>query len=307
LVDKTAGRGKNGGGLATLSCEGTLLIIDFHTHILPPDLIANRASLCDREPWFSRLYARPKARLATAEDLVAHMAQAGITASVAFGFPFQDAGLCRTCNDYVLDAAERYRGAILPFAVTNPHDPEGVSVARDALAAGALGLGELIPDGQGFALNDEHALGPLLGLALEAGIPVLVHVSEPVGHDYAGKGWQGPREALELASAHPANTLVFAHWGGGLLFFERMPEVRRACANVYYDTAAGPLLYDKGLYQDALRWVPRRILFGSDYPLLTAQRYLAVMQPDVRQWEGFLGGNAARLLGLAESGGEQHA
>ena len=284
-----------------------MLIIDFHTHILPPDLIASREGLCKREPWFSRLYARPKARLATAEDLVAHMADQGIAASVAFGFPFLDVGLCRACNDYVLDAWKRYPGAILPFALTNPQDPAGISVAREALEAGALGLGELIPDGQGFALNDEHTLAPLMELALEHRAPVLLHVSEPVGHDYAGKGWQGPREALELASAHPANTLVLAHWGGGLLLYEHMPEVRRACANVYYDTAAGPLLYDKELYQDALRWMPDKILFGSDYPLLTAQRYLAVMRPDVPQWEGFLGGNAARLLELVEGSGEKHA
>ncbi|MGC9358815.1 MAG: amidohydrolase family protein [Anaerolineae bacterium] len=283
-----------------------MLIIDFHTHILPSDLIARREALCEREPWFSRLYARPKARLATAEDLVAHMADQGIAASVTFGFPFQDVGLCRACNDYVLDAAERYPGALLPFGLTNPRDPEGISVARGALEAGALGLGELIPDGQGFALNDEHTLGPLMDLALEHRAPVLLHVSEPVGHDYAGKGWQGPREALELASSHPANSLVLAHWGGGLLFYEHMPEVRRACTNVYYDTAAGPLLYDKRLYQDALGWMPRKILFGTDYPLLSARRYLGVMRPDVHQWGGFLGGNAARLLGLAEGGGEQH-
>ena len=280
-------------------------IIDFHTHILSPELIADREALCEREPWFSQLYAHPKARLAGAEDLVSHMTHEGITASVAFGFPFQDIGLCRACNVYVLDAARRYPGAILPFAVTNPCATGSVAEAQRALEAGALGIGELIPDGQGFALNDERTLAPLMELALSHGAPLLLHVSEPVGHHYAGKGWQGPREAYALARAHPSNALVLAHWGGGLLFYEHMPEVKRACVNVYYDTAAGPLLYGKELYADALRWMPRKILFGSDYPLLAARRYLAAMGPDRSKWEGVLGGNAARLLGLTES--EQHA
>lgn len=287
--------------------EVALRIIDFHTHILPPDLIEQREALCRREPWFSRLYARPKARLIGAERLVSHMQAVGVAASIAFGFPFQDLGLCRACNDYVLDAAERYPGLILPFGVTNPRVLEGVSEAERVLEAGALGLGELIPDGQGYALNDERTMRPLMELAHLRGVPVLLHVTEPVGHAYAGKGWQGPREAYELVCRHPRNAIVLAHWGGGLLFYERMPEVRRVCANVFYDTAAGPLLYDNGLYTDALRWMPEKILFGSDYPLLSPQRYLATIPPNLDGHQGMLGGNAERLLGLMESGGKQDA
>jgi len=287
--------------------EVTLRIIDFHTHILPPDLIERREALCRREPWFSRLYGGPKARLIGAEGLVSHMQAVGVAVSVAFGFPFQDIGLCRACNDYVLDAARRYPCAILPFGVTNPRVPQGVAEAQRVLGAGALGLGELIPDGQGYALNDECTMRPLMDLASERGVPVLLHVAEPVGHDYAGKGRQGPREAYELVCRHPHNAIVLAHWGGGLLFYERMPEVRRACANVFYDMAASPLLYDNSLYADALRWMPSKLLFGSDYPLISPQRYLAALPSHLPGLDAMLGGNAGRLLGLKEIRGEQDA
>ena len=287
--------------------EVTLRIIDFHTHILPPELIAQREGLCQREPWFGRLYARPHARLVPAEELISQMQAAGVAASVAFGFPFQDIGLCRACNDYVLDAARRYPERILPFGVTNPRVREGLTEARRALEAGAIGLGELIADGQGYALDDARTMRPLMDLALQHGAPVLLHVTEPVGHDYAGKGWQGPREAYKLITRHPQNTIVLAHWGGGLLFYERMAEVRQACAHVYYDTAASPLLYEPSLYADALRWAPHKLLFGSDYPLLTQRRCLAAVPADLPGSSALLGANADRLLGLSPAGDEHHA
>ena len=294
-------------GLLVPSVRCALRIIDFHTHIMPPDLIACRDELCEREPWFGQLYASPSARLVAAEVLVDEMRRAGVAASVAFGFPFQDVSLCRACNDYVLDAARRNPGLILPFAVSNPRLSTGIGEARRALEAGALGLGELIPDGQGYALDDQRAMRPLMELARDANVPVLLHVNEQVGHHYVGKGWQGPREAFALITRHPENAIVLAHWGGGLIFYERMPEVRRACARVYYDTAAGPLLYEPDLYADALRWAPGRILFGSDYPLLTQRRCLAAVPEDLAGRGALLGGNADRLLGLDQAGGENHA
>ena len=40
-------------------------------------------------------------------------------------------------------------------------------------------------------------------------------------------------------------TIIAAHWGGGLPFYALMPEVRDALQNVWFDTAAGHLLYDR--------------------------------------------------------------
>ena len=80
---------------------------------------------------------------------------------------------------------------------------------------------------------------------------ILLHADEPVGHEYPGKGQLGLQQVYRLITAHPALKLVLAHWGGGFPFYELMPEVRKAAANVYYDTAASPLLYDTSVY----RWV----------------------------------------------------
>jgi predicted TIM-barrel fold metal-dependent hydrolase len=272
--------------------NGAMPILDAHTHILPPDLIAQREALAAREAWFGQLYADPRHTLATAEGLLAALA-------IAFGFAFADSGLCRACNDYTLDATRHYPGRILPFAVVNPTaGAAALAEAGRCLAEGALGLGELLPQGQGYSLDD-GALDPLVRLAQEADAPVLLHINEPVGHAYPGKMDQGPAQAYALAVRHPGAKLILAHWGGGLPFYELMPEVRRALARVYYDTAASLFLYDDAIFRHVAQWAGHKILFGSDYPLIEPGRLLQRiarlgLPPNVA--ERILYGNAAALL-----------
>jgi predicted TIM-barrel fold metal-dependent hydrolase len=80
-----------------------------------------------------------------------------------------------------------------------------------------------------------------------------------------------------------------------------MPEVRAACARVYYDTAASHLLYDDAIYRSALAWAPTRILWGSDCPLVSPHRDLARIRalglaPESQA--ALLGGNLARLFAI---------
>ncbi len=83
------------------------MLIDFHTHIFPPEICQQRERYCERDPWFAELYSNPKARMACAEDLIAEMDEAGVDASVSFSFGWNDAGLIRETNTYVLDAMRR--------------------------------------------------------------------------------------------------------------------------------------------------------------------------------------------------------
>jgi predicted TIM-barrel fold metal-dependent hydrolase len=92
--------------------------------------------------------------------------------------------------------------------------------------------------------------------------------------------------------------VILAHWGGGLLFYEAMPELREQFRNVYYDTAATPFLYHADIYRAALALnLGDKILFGSDFPLLPPSRYLPALQtlPDDAQ-ERILFANAQKLL-----------
>ncbi len=282
-------------------CDNAPMIVDFHTHVFPPEVIARRLAYLERDSWFARLYGSPKARMATAGELVAAMDAAGVDVAVTFGFGWADPGLCRLANDYVMAAARAHAGRLIGLAVVNPALPGAEAEVARCAAGGLRGVGELMPDGQGYALGDLAALAPLMEAARTLGWPVLSHVAEPVGHRYPGKGSPSLAGAAELAGRFPEVTLVLAHWGGGLVFYELMPELKAALAHVYYDTAASPYLYDDAIWPLAAGLAPERVLFGTDYPLLDPGRCLARVRGAglaEAALAGVLGGNAARLLGI---------
>jgi len=244
--------------------------------------------------------------MATVEQLLASMAQAGVDQCVAFGFAFSDPGLCRLCNDYVLSSAREHAREILPFAVVAP-DESGMAEAESVrcLEQGAMGLGELMPDAGVFGADDPRLEG-VMRVARQARVPVMIHVNEQLGHEYRGKGAFGPVDGYRLATRFPANELIFSHWGGGLAFYELMPEVRKALANVYYDTAASLYLYDDAIFGCLMGCAASKILFGTDYPLIGQQRFMRRLadsglgSDDLRS---LLGGNLERLLSGQRLGG----
>ncbi len=71
------------------------MIIDSHTHIFWPEVRDGREAFLARAATFRELYSRPKARIATAEELLVSMDAAGIDRSVACGFAWSDAELCQ--------------------------------------------------------------------------------------------------------------------------------------------------------------------------------------------------------------------
>jgi predicted TIM-barrel fold metal-dependent hydrolase len=165
------------------------MLIDFHTHIFPPHICQQRERYCARDPWFNALYSNANTYLASAEDLIAEMDAAGVDASVAFSFGWSDAGLIEEANTYVLDAMRRYPGRIFGMAVLQPTiGRRALSELRRCAEAGMIGLGELMPHGQGYRLSDISLLTPIMEIVRQYQLLVLSHCSEPVGHIYPGKG-----------------------------------------------------------------------------------------------------------------------
>ena len=111
--------------------------------------------------------------------------------------------------------------------------------------------------------------------AADFGVPLMIHVNEPVGHHYSGKGRVSPEVVYPLILEFPQVDWILPHWGGGLFFYELMPEVSGACRRVYYDSAASPFLYRPDVYRVASQVVgPERVLYGTDFPLLGYERTL---------------------------------
>ncbi len=202
-------------------------MIDAHAHIFPPEMVRDRTSLLERDPWFRVLYGSPVARMVTAEELVEAMDAGGVDLTVVFGFAFADQGLCRLMNDYVLDAVSAHAGRLAGLCCVSPDRPGAVAELERCLDAGMRGCGELAPDGQGWGdaflpcLADGGAgarpVGARAGMDAvaaclsERGPPLLVHSNEPVGHSYAGKGGFTPEGCLSWRAAYPDLTVVCAH------------------------------------------------------------------------------------------------
>lgn len=288
--------------------------IDVHTHIVPPDVVDGRRRYRQADLWFRRLYRNDRRVLATADDLRRSMRRAGVTASVAFGFAWRDPGLCRANNDYVLDAAAVSNGRdaqVIPFCVVPPGDPDFAAAEMERCGArGAVGVGELFPQGQGWNLNDRMALRSFMDTVRSLGLILTVHTSEPVGHSYPGKDSTTPAAIWSLIEVTEGEIpIVLAHWGGGLAFYELMPEIQRQAQNVYYDSSASHLLYRPEVYHLMSQIARGRVLFGSDYPLIRQSRAIRLVREaglPANELAALLGGNATRL-GLGSDAGEETA
>ncbi len=279
------------------------MLIDFHTHIFPPDIRDHRQRYCARDPWFNQLYSDHRSNMATAEELIAEMDNAGVDISVTFSFGWTDPGLIEETNSYVIDAMNRYPGRIYGMAVLQPMlGARAVRELERCARAGMIGLGELMPHGQGYKLSDVQLLMPVMEVVRQYQLLVLSHCSEPVGHIYPGKGDVSLHDIVTFLTAFPDVRFIAAHWGGGLPFYSLMPEIQRITANVWYDTAATVYLYQQRIFPIVANLVgAERILFASDYGLLRQERIITHIKQsglNAEEVRMVLGGNAQLLLGL---------
>ncbi len=276
------------------------MIIDFHTHLLPPSFDKRREEIAAKDRTFAALFTDPKAKMASKDDLLSAMAEDGVDMAVALGYGWTDQDVARESNDYLLEAAAASNGRIIAFCSIDPSWGDvALREVERCIAAGARGIGELHPSTQKTKLATDRGLARVMALAAQEGLPVVVHGSEPLGHEYPGKGDTHPGQLLAMATRFPDVKIIAAHWGGGLPFYAHMPEVREVLANVYFDSAATPFLYDQGVFSTVASAVgPDHMLFGSDFPLLRPKRVAEMAIADLRPAHAamFLGGNARALL-----------
>jgi hypothetical protein len=199
----------------------------------------------------------------------------------------------------------RHPDRMSAFATLHPAAGREATLAeiRRARDDGLIGIGELSPHSQVFPIDDPVFADALL-LAGELQMPVNLHVTDPASRPFVGRIETPLLDFARLARDFPHTTFILAHWGGMLPLVDAGVL---ALPNVYYDTAASPLLYDAGVWPRALAAFGReRVLFGSDFPLnlypklddapglVRLVREAGAGGADA----SVLGGNAARLLGL---------
>ena len=215
-------------------------------------------------------------------------------------------GRPQVSNDTVLELGRKHPDVILPFVSLDPtRGPEAVREARRLIATGLVRGLKLHPPLQQFAANDPLAY-PLYEVFAEAKLPVLFHT----GHSGIGTGMPGgggvrlkyghPMLVDDVAVDFPDLPIILAHPS-----FPWQDEAISVCLHkptVYIDLSGWSLKYfSPTLVQYANSLLKHKVLFGTDYPLITPDRWLAdfeklSLKDEVRPL--ILKENAVKLFGL---------
>src|SRR3982750_4734729 len=232
-------------------------------------------------------------------------------ACVVFTVDERLSGRTQVSNDQVLEFAAAHTDVVLPFISVDPtRGPEAIREARRLVDTGQVRGLKLHPPLQQFFPNDRVAY-PLYEIFAARRLPVLFHT----GHSGIGSGAPGgagirlkyghPMPIDDVAVDFPEMPIIMAHPS-----FPWQDEAISVCLHkptVYIDLSGwSPKYFSPTLVQYANTLLKSKVLFGSDYPLLTPERWMAdfenvAFKPDVRPL--ILKDNAAQLLGVNDGAG----
>jgi predicted TIM-barrel fold metal-dependent hydrolase len=294
--------------------------IDAHIHFTPPSLRDELQPFAEREPFWGLLLdpgegAHSVQGWADADQMLADMDQAKLDRVVIQAEYPQQFDTAVERNTRILGLMKRWPERISAMASLHPGaGRKALYELERCLEGGMVGVGELNPYAQGFDFEDPDFIR-IVERLIERGLPLNLHVSEPVGPYYLGRSITPLDQIFHLAQRYPDLKLILSHWGGGLLFYELNPRIQGVLRNVSYDTAATPLQYRvKDIFEAAVGMVGAgKILYGSDYPLLVYPRQqrrpdfatfldqigAATLSQDDKT--AILGDNFARLVGWMQT------
>lgn len=291
-------------------------LIDAHVHLYPPKVNRDPAGWATTagEPHWAKLCTRtrrdgqPVQTFPDADELLRAMDRADVARAVLLGWYWEKPATCRMQNDFFAACVRSHPDRLSAFATLHPAAGQAgvLDELQRAADGGLCGLGELSPHSAGYAIDD-----PVFAAALEFAAarrwPVNLHVTDPDSRDFPGRVDTPLADFVRVAEQHPKTNFILAHWGGLLPLRREEPLP----GNLYYDTAASPLLYGQDIWRRFCAKVPAdRVLFGSDYPLNlypkidaapTMERLVAEVhrsELDAAALRGIVRDNARRLLGL---------
>jgi len=227
-------------------------------------------------------------------------------AFVIFAVDERLTGRPRVTNEEVIRFASDNADVAIPFASIDPHrGPEGVREAKRLVSEHLVHGLKLHPPVQQFSPDDKLAYA-LYEVFAEARLPVLFHT----GHSGIGTGMPGgggvrlkygnPLPIDDVAVDFPTMPIILAHPS-----FPWQDEAISICLhkpNVYIDLSGwSPKYFSPTLVQYANTRLKNKVLFGSDYPFITPDRWLADFDKlDIRSEVRplILKENAVKLLAL---------
>jgi len=206
----------------------------------------------------------------------------------------------------IAEGAARHSDVLIPYGSVDPHRADAIDQMRRLLEDHGVRGFKFHPTVQGFS-PDEERWFPLYALLEEAGVPALFHTGQ-TGIGAGMPGGRGLRLALsnpmlldEVAASFPRLQIVMAH--PSVPWQDEALSVATHKHSTWIDLSGwSPKYFPAELVRHANSILKDRILFGSDFPLLTPDRWIrdaetaGSFRPEVLP--GIMKHNAARLLGL---------
>jgi predicted TIM-barrel fold metal-dependent hydrolase len=208
-------------------------------------------------------------------------------------------------NEEILELAAAEADVLIPFVSIDPHRGDGVELARRLIAEHDVRGFKFHPNLQRFFPDDRLAY-PLYEVIAEHRLPAVFHTGQTaVGSGQPGGGrillkYSNPMHLDEVAADFPEMPIVMAH--PSVPWQDEALSIAVHKPQVYIDLSGwSPKYFPPRLVQYANTLLRDKVLFGTDYPALTPERWLAdfetlEIKPEVRP--KILKDNAAALLGL---------
>lgn len=282
-----------------------IVAIDMHTHATvstrnPPDEVAIAMDAA-MDAYFKQPMPRP-----TIAQTAAYYRERKMLAVIFTVDTERETGQARISNEEVAEEAAQHRDALIPFASIDPlRGKMGAREVRRLVKDYGIRGFKFHPSAQGFFPNDRAAYTVYEAIA-EAGLPAIFHSGQTgIGAGLPGGGgirlkYSDPMFLDDVAVDFPGMPIVIAHpsfpWQDNAL------AVATHKPNVYIDLSGwSPKYFPPQLVQYTNTLLKNKMLFGSDYPVLTPDRWLKDfdaldIRPEVRPF--VLKQNAIRLLGL---------
>jgi len=280
-----------------------LVAIDVHTHAWKSALRATDAPTASQEAMGR--YFRYQPQHQTVPEMAAMYRKLKM-AFVVFTVDGEKGASRGITNEEVAELAHQNADVAIPFASVNPHrGAEGVRRARRLISEYRVKGFKFHPSVQEFYPNDRMAY-PLYEAIAEAKLPALFHTGQTgVGSGTRGGGgirlkYSHPMLLDDVAADFPDMPIVLAH--PSFPWQEEALSVATHKPQVYIDLSGwSPKYFPPILIQYANTLLKDRILFGSDYPVLSPERWMEEfgklpLKPEVRPL--IVKENAVRLLRL---------
>jgi len=280
--------------------------IDFHTHAEEPCGCHADDGYDDLQTTMAKYFGAPWTHPPTVVETAAHYRKQNIAAVI---FPVdaeRETGYRRYRNEEVAALAAENADVLIPFASIDPHKGKlGAREARRLIADFGIKGFKFHPTMQGFYPNDRLAY-PLYEAIAEAKAIALFHTGQTgVGSGMAGGNgmrlkFSNPMLIDDVAVDFPDMRIVLAH--PSFPWQDEALAVAQHKPNVFIDLSGwSPKYFPDSLVRYTNTILKKKMLFGSDWPMLAPERWLAdfekiAIKDEVRPL--VLKDNAARLLGL---------